>query len=56
MTFADGLHIVATPSHSFENCCKKARQQSEEALLLGAQCLDEVFNDDIVLPPGPSAV
>ena len=22
MIFADGLHIVATPSHSFENCCK----------------------------------
>jgi hypothetical protein len=22
MTFADGSRIVATPTHSFENCCK----------------------------------
>jgi hypothetical protein len=40
MIFADGLHIVVTPSHSFENCCKLQPFDLERRIEFGRALID----------------
>jgi hypothetical protein len=46
------LHL----SHVFTNRHYLGQMTSEEALFLGFQCLDEVYNNDIFLSLNPGAV